>query len=472
MPIDIKNGFIPENLPEVVEKVKNDFKSIYGQELNLSDSTLDTNLIELLSQYSVDFQEKFNYILNQLNPNTAENVYLDNLSKIMGLSRKSGRPTSIVVNIENLMVGNTTVTFYSDDTNKVRISDGVNKYVSVNLVSQLNPTGKVDVVPSFYQPVEFVMEEIGGILPEPFDVDTWTVSYDKIETSNPLDPSVDYKKFHLKNVVSQEIGVASESDEEFRMRLMKGSQLGLTSKENLLQSLLQIDNIYDVLIVENDGSKNKYFYEPDKLILSPNSNGLHGLASIPHSEEVPFNHLYIIIDGGDYDKQLVADLIRKSKADGIGLYSMPWNSNGAGLITASQIVVNSLSQLFGYTQITWNNSTKIFVTMKIQTSPKSNLKADFNDIKLDREGLKEYLIRYFSTNLKFGDDLYSGDIEVLCSEFDNRFRFQITEMSSHWVDGTLRDTTVAGTSIDSGKLSRWIFSEKWSFSPTSFEFLN
>lgn len=454
--IDKINGFVPDTVPAVVESIKTDIKGIYGPEINLDDSSSDTNLIELIAQYSVDFQEKFAFILSQLNPNTAEGVYLDNVAKLMGLSRASGAPTTLTVMVEYPGPFDATKTAVFEEGDSLH--DGSNDY----LVSLLSPK-TITIKQGETVELKFYNKVTGLIPSSKTDPITWHIrKVNGMSLTNII----------VKSLKGEIVGSDAESDEAFRARLLRGSGVGGSTLTALTQSLLALPEISDVIIIENDGTKKEYFDLVTKEINSPRKDKISAL-NIEY-ERIPLHTLYIIIEiSGAVRFDEIANVIRERKGDGVGLYNFTADtadSNGFPKIAFYPIGAPSLSKLFGYTQVKFQQASSIGVKCSISFSPKKSVTAQDN-IAPDIEGLKEQLLLRYSTSNFFGTEIAASDIELVCNEYDNRFRFTVKELKSFWDNDSVNPREDAISDVDADRVLRpWFFCEKLVVSANTFTF--
>mgnify|MGYP004694423237 FL=1 len=94
-----KNGIQIPTLQEHIDWLTQQFKNIYGEDINLNSNTPDGQLINILAQAETDRDELLINIYNSLNIITAEGFDLDNLVATHGIKRRGGRYTTVAITL-------------------------------------------------------------------------------------------------------------------------------------------------------------------------------------------------------------------------------------------------------------------------------------------------------------------------------------------------------------------------------------
>ena len=81
-------GIITESLPEILERVSNRFREIYGRDINLDPSTPDGQLIGFFAQEMANANQIISAIVRMLNPYTATGRWLTDRTLFAGVVRR------------------------------------------------------------------------------------------------------------------------------------------------------------------------------------------------------------------------------------------------------------------------------------------------------------------------------------------------------------------------------------------------
>lgn len=256
-------GVIVPDTSTVLSDVENEFKSVFGNDLDVSPETVQGRLIEMIARNRIFSVQTAAAVSNMLNLNTANGFVLDDLGSLFLLSRHAATPTSVSV-----------------------ILGGVPGTI-VPLGTRLQTTdGDIFVNTADYQigspiPAKFESQETG---PVPCPANTLTIILDAVnglETAN--------------NPSAGEIGTELESDTEFRLRIKNGLNV------NSIAILSAIKSNLEAL----PGVKGTYLWD-----------NYTGSSQTVDDIVVPDHSLLVIVDGGD--EQAIADVLYSKKTIGTG----------------------------------------------------------------------------------------------------------------------------------------------------------
>ena len=99
------NGFKAESFTEILTRLSNGLKNIYGQDINLDQDSPDGQQLGIQANIISDFQDLALYIYNSMDPDLADGANFDKLLKLLARTRlPSSRSTvdiEMVLNKEN-----------------------------------------------------------------------------------------------------------------------------------------------------------------------------------------------------------------------------------------------------------------------------------------------------------------------------------------------------------------------------------
>lgn len=94
-----ENGLQVVTQPELVENLTNDFKSIYGEDINVDSNSPDGQVINIFAQSLSDFYEQLSQIYTSFDPDQAVGKVLDQRCAINGVQRRGGTYTYVTIDI-------------------------------------------------------------------------------------------------------------------------------------------------------------------------------------------------------------------------------------------------------------------------------------------------------------------------------------------------------------------------------------
>ena len=218
----------------IKEQIENSLKNIYGQNINLETNSPDEQLAANFAQMIADQNEFIQDVNASFDPDQAIGVVLDQRVKINGLTRKEGVYTRVYVN----------VTFNDSTTIKGLDQNAVEDCFQVS-----DSTGNILVCE----------QTISGVNGE-----TSTVSFRALEYGALI-----FNAGSVNTIVTTQLGVASvnnenaqyligsdeESDLELKMRrkIVALQRASVGEIEELMASLINIEGVNYVNVLENDG---------------------------------------------------------------------------------------------------------------------------------------------------------------------------------------------------------------------------
>ena len=90
-----EEGIKIERLDSIVSTLENGLRQIYGQNIDLSPNTPDGQVVGLLAQIRMDFEELAENVYRQLDPDVATGAWLEQRVAYAGLMRQGGLTTVI-----------------------------------------------------------------------------------------------------------------------------------------------------------------------------------------------------------------------------------------------------------------------------------------------------------------------------------------------------------------------------------------
>lgn len=267
-------GLVFDNLTTLIENLKNEFKNIYGSDINLESNSADAQLINIFALSIQDLKDKIMNVYNSFDPDSAEGINLDARVSINNIQRKGASYTIVPIDI----IFNKTTSLAGLDSNAENI-DGTgftikdninNKYIL--LVSNAFNEGAYTV--------NFRSQTIGFIQPALNTINSFVDVIDGVVSVN-----------NSQNINS--IGQDDETDAQLRYRRqISTSKNSFGSGDSLIPKLLNIDNVIDCMVQDN----------------KEDITDIYG---------IPAHSIWIIVYGGDEDE--IANLIYENRLPGTGM---------------------------------------------------------------------------------------------------------------------------------------------------------
>ncbi len=259
-----EEGIKIERLDSIVSTLENGLRQIYGQNIDLSPNTPDGQVVGLLAQIRMDFEELAENVYRQLDPDVATGAWLEQRVAYAGLMRR-GANYSYLRSVA--LTGEPNTKLYSgivvSDTHKVR-------WVLVSDVT-LDSNGSARA--------DFRSEQLGAFnLAKNTNLTIETITLGLISATTQEDT---------------EIGIEEETDTQLRERfLFSRTKNAQNSAEAINAKIAALPDVKHVRVLENNtGQRDSFGVEP-------------------HS-------INVIVNGGDGAD--IADVIYQNKGAGVGL---------------------------------------------------------------------------------------------------------------------------------------------------------
>ncbi len=346
-----KFGFELKRLPQIKAEIESALRTAFGDEIDLRAESVFGQLVGVLSLPISELWEEAQNVYLSFDPDYADGVSLDSLAALTGVTRIPATSTAVTaalfgtagtvipagsqarnsttgdiysltedvtISLTNLVSALVTVNNVSNSTNYTITVNGV----AYTITSDISATrdeillalgSALSANPIFNQVnVLQQIELIQNTLSEPFTLSvSANLSIGKISSPGEFVADLEGAKFLPANSLDQiqtsvsgwqsvnnpfdgQTGRDLETDSELRLRRRQSVSFPSTATIDAIRAkLLQIADIQAVRVFENDG-------------ITTDGNG------------VPPQHIWVIVQGGDAD--LIADIIYRTKAGGIGTH--------------------------------------------------------------------------------------------------------------------------------------------------------
>lgn len=421
-------GFVIKSLQTIKSEIEADFKSIFGNDLDVSESSITGQLIGNLSKKFSNIWELLQAVYESKNPDNAEGKALDEISALVGITRLAATSSSVVVALygdigtvipDNHLVRQsiTNQNFYLNESVTISLSSVIDIEFSVlNLLDstlyEIEINGNTydytsdssateeEIIAGLKVSVDAGSDSVifvdnldgtariystDGFTSFSFSVDTnlqvdiqaspgFYLAVNKGNLSVPENTITIIVNSisgldDINNIAVGNAGREIETDEELRIRrreLLTG--IGAATDESIRAALLQeVDGVSTVLVVSN------------------RTDITDGDGRPPHSFEV-------VIVGGDEDE--IANKIWEKQPSGIQPY---------GSITKTVIDSTGNNQT-----IKFSRPTYIYIWVDIEYS--LNSEEIFPDNGEDL--IKEAIVNWAETNIEIGDDIIYQRISI------------------------------------------------------------
>ena len=263
-----ENGVVAPDVAEIKADFQTLFQEIFGVQVTLDDSSMIGQLITALTKIVSDKNNQLIYVINQFNPENAEDFWQDALAKLYFLNRKAATPSTVICECSGA-VGTVLGGKTSANPAKAKNANG-DIFVCVDGGTIPN-SGKISLA--------FAAEETGEI-PVPANsvnsIYTQVIGWDSV--NNPS---------------SGVVGTNKENQFDFEERRRKSLALNSVGNlESVYAGVFEVEDVTDCLVLEND--------DDDSLTTG-------GVTLLPHS-------IYVCVNGGDSND--IAKAIKKRKSGG------------------------------------------------------------------------------------------------------------------------------------------------------------
>ena len=229
-------GLTTQPLTEITTDLENDFKAIYGSDINLASNTPDGQMIGIMAQLKRDLLDVVTDVYNSFDPDAALGVPLDQRVAINGIQRIGGTYT---------------ITDVSITTDRAMNLDGIGGTAPFTVADgagnqfQLVTTLAVSGAGTYSEPFQAV--EIGAIQTQLNTITNQvTVVVGVTAVNNPTAASV--------------LGLDEESDADLKLRRQSSLAIGSRSSVDSMYSYLaNIATVSDALVWENFKASSQLF---------------------------------------------------------------------------------------------------------------------------------------------------------------------------------------------------------------------
>ena len=350
------NGFKAESFTEILTRLSNGLKNIYGQDINLDQDSPDGQQSGIQANIISDFQDLALYIYNSMDPDLADGANFDKLLKLLARTRlPSSRST---VDIE--MVLNKTVSIPASYTIK-------------DLNNQNWIIGTAQTLDAGTHLVSFYSEDWGNITAEPNTINEQvTILTEVVSINNP------------ENAIS---GRDEESIVQVRERRNKILEINASSTiGSIIGKILDLNGVIDAVPYENMTK----IYDPVRDI-QPNS-------------------YWIVVKGGDISQ--ISEIIAKDKTGGTGL------KGKVETVYIEKFVRKDGSVREFYHDVKFDRPTEVSIHIKFKVSRKiSTQSIDIEHIK-DTLANKEFYIAQNITVTELYSTIYSAATNYIATDLE------------------------------------------------------
>ena len=350
------NGFKAESFTEILTRLSNGLKNIYGQDINLDQDSPDGQQLGIQANIISDFQDLALYIYNSMDPDLADGANFDKLLKLLARTRlPSSRST---VDIE--MVLNKTVSIPASYTIK-------------DLNNQNWIIGTAQTLDAGTHLVSFYSEDWGNITAEPNTINEQvTILTEVVNINNP------------ESAIS---GRDEESIVQVRERRNKILEINASSTiGSIIGKILDLNGVIDAVPYENMTK----IYDPVRDI-QPNS-------------------YWIVVKGGDIAQ--ISEIIAKDKTGGTGLKGQ------VETVYIEKFVRKDGSVREFYHDVKFDRPTEVSIHIKFKVSRKiSTQSIDIEHIK-DTLANKEFYIAQNITVTELYSTIYSAATNYIATDLE------------------------------------------------------
>ena len=350
------NGFKAESFTEILTRLSNGLKNIYGQDINLDQDSPDGQQLGIQANIISDFQDLALYIYNSMDPDLADGANFDKLLKLLARTRlPSSRST---VDIE--MVLNKTVSIPASYTIK-------------DLNNQNWIIGTAQTLDAGTHLVSFYSEDWGNITAEPNTINEQvTILTEVVSINNP------------ESAIS---GRDEESIVQVRERRNKILEINASSTiGSIIGKILDLNGVIDAVPYENMTK----IYDPLRDI-QPNS-------------------YWIVVKGGDIAQ--ISEIIAKDKNGGTGL------KGKVETVYIEKFVRKDGSVREFFHDVKFDRPTEVSIHIKFKVSRKvSTQSIDIEHIK-DTLANKEFYIAQNITVTELYSTIYSAATNYIATDLE------------------------------------------------------
>ena len=377
-------GLNIEPLNELVTRLEESFKDIYGSDINVEANSPDGQMINIFAQAIEDVKEVIKDVYNSFAISTATGRSLDTRVALNGLARAGATntitPVSVTVDqnvtLQGLdSVGGNPFTVQDDTENNFQLQD------------------EIALTPGTYS-LNFQAEEDGNIEVTLNTIQTIvTLQAGVVSVDNPDSPIV--------------VGVDEETDQQLRARQQRSVALPSQGYlDGLDGALLAVKDVFDSKVYEND-------------------------TPVTDVNGIPPHSIWAVVDGGE--EQDIGDTIRLKKTAGCGTKGdvvVEYTENN-GLISAIRFDRPEYENLFIQMVLTSKDDNYIpdpVVVAQYIFDNKMFKIGDPADISELTCIVKEFNDNIVVQDAGLGIDAYGSDEFIYPPTLDGRFLLNVANM--------------------------------------------
>lgn len=350
------NGFKAESFTEILTRLSNGLKNIYGQDINLDQDTPDGQQLGIQANIISDFQDLALYIYNSMDPDLADGANFDKLLKLLARTRLPSSRSTVDIEI----VLSKTVSIPASYTIK-------------DLNNQNWIIGTAQTLDAGTHLVSFYSEDWGNITAAPNTInERVTILTEIVSLTNP------------ESAIS---GRDEESIVQVRERRNKILEINASSTiGSIIGKILDLNGVIDAVPYENMTK----IYDPVRDI-QPNS-------------------YWIVVKGGDIAQ--ISEIIAKDKTGGTGL------KGKVETVYIEKIVRKDGSVREFYHDVKFDRPTEVSIHIKFKVSRKlSTQSIDIEHIK-DTLANKEFYIAQNITVTELYSTIYSAATNYIATDLE------------------------------------------------------
>lgn len=283
-----ETGIIVPDTSTIKDRVETDFKTAFGEDIDLTAETLQGRLIEMMTQYRVNTLGINAENANQINIKYASGRFLDAIGALFGVQRIAATSTRVFATVAG--VAGTIIPAGT------RAQTTAGAYFYLENSTTIPDAGTINTY--------FLSEDKGEIA---CDIGTLTVIVDAVlgwET--------------ITNNVNAVIGTEQESDSLFRARIEASRYKGNSLMRAIKGKLANVENVVSSFAYDNPNDEELTY---DTITLDPHS-------------------IVVIVDGGsDSD---IAEALFESKTGGTGYTAISGQSVTVNITDTAYGTVNTV----------------------------------------------------------------------------------------------------------------------------------
>ena len=273
-----ETGLTTKTLTEIIEELEDDYKDIYGNDINIDQNSADGQIINIQAQEGVDLRELLSSINNGFDPDQAEGRVLDQRVALNNITRNAGTftlvPVEITVDQALNLIG-------LDDQSDELVPTVSNLYtVKDDAGNEFYLLASVSIVGAGTDSYSFRAANIGAV----------EVLVNTITTPVTIIAGVT----NINNTAgASSQGVDEETDAALKVRRRASTSISAVGYLDAIEAALQdLDNVVTAIVLENN-------------------------TDVTDGDGIPPHSIWAIIEGGDNIE--IGTVIYAKKSSGSGM---------------------------------------------------------------------------------------------------------------------------------------------------------